>query len=120
MAIISCAALMGRLNRKAAVTGARREVVIDVLHDIPDGWCKLGGGWVDIPSQMLAVVVDELAEHRHQVEFTEYGWMVQHPMHERLAGTLFGCKVGFGHLAEAPAIGRYWVEDDGSLTAVGS
>lgn len=58
---------------------------------------------------------DDLTERRHAVEFRDDGWTVQHPLHERLDGTLFDCRVGFGHLAEPPELGRFWIEADGSL-----
>lgn len=64
----------------------------------------------------IAKLLADLDEHRHAVAFDADGWMVQHPLSERLDGSLFECEVSFSNLEEPPALGRFWIETDGSLT----
>lgn len=60
----------------------------------------------------LAVV--ELGDGRHIVELRDDGWTIQHPVGERIDGSLFDCKVGW-KLGAPNVTGRFYLNDDGSL-----
>lgn len=44
-------------------------------------------------------------EERHRIRFTDEGWTIEHPLIERLDGSLFGCRIG----VDSDAV---WVHED--------
>jgi Family of unknown function (DUF6085) len=55
-----------------------------------------------------------LAERHHVIQFSDDGWIIAHPLRERVNGSLFDCSLKW--TGGAPSIrGRFWLLDDGSL-----
>lgn len=59
---------------------------------------------------VIAYDPDEL----HQVELTDDGWTVLHPMRERLDGSLFDCEADWS-AGDIGVRGRYWLDIRGRL-----
>lgn len=53
-------------------------------------------------------------ERRHQIEFDEAGWVIAHPLVERLTGSLFDCQMIWDQ-DDPGTYGRYWLHADGTL-----
>lgn len=67
-------------------------------------------------------------DERHQIQFTNDGWTIQHPLHERLDGSLFDCDLRWVpdvdpdsaslHGNKDPGLrGVFWLDDDGTIGA---
>jgi uncharacterized protein DUF6085 len=64
----------------------------------------------DTVGRLLAL----LEERDHIIQFSDNGWIIAHPLQERLEGTLFDCQMQWD--GPDPGVrGRYWLEDDGRL-----
>lgn len=62
------------------------------------------------PRGLFAIAQKILADplrYEHVVEFREDGWTIQHPVEERLVGSLFSCEFN----KEAQLIGDVWAND---------
>lgn len=80
--------------------------------------CLTCDGYGVIPIPMVLIPQDALGDARHAVEFREDGWTMMHPLSERLNGTLFDCSVDVSHIEEPAVLGRYWLQEDGTLVAM--
>lgn len=76
--------------------------------------------------QLADAIIDkyDLAEGRHLIRFAEDGWMIQHPVAERMVGLLLDCTVHLDHarlLVEPPesGLGDYWLTSDGLQPVLG-
>ena len=49
----------------------------------------------------------------HLIEFADDGWIIQHPLRERMAGHLFHCQQRW--TGERPTIGRFILNEDGTI-----
>jgi hypothetical protein len=55
-----------------------------------------------------------MAERNHVIQFSDDGWIIAHPLTERVNGSLFDCALNW--TGGEPGIrGRFWLLDDGSL-----
>jgi uncharacterized protein DUF6085 len=67
-------------------------------------------------ARTLARVEELLAEKHHIIQFRDDGWIISHPLQERLNGSLFDCPMRWDEVD--PGIrGRFWLTDDGSIGA---
>lgn len=51
------------------------------------------------------------SDHLHIIELRDDGWLIQHPMTERLKGELFQCTASW-EWGDAPLLGRFYLEWD--------
>ena len=88
----------------ASVTGARSLPVDDLKH---------GERVLDLARKILA---DPLHD-KHVAEVSDIGWVLQHPIIERVEGTMLGCRFAtsptLDHALHRANHGRYVVSDDG-------
>ena len=54
-----------------------------------------------------------LADRDHQIQFSDDGWIIAHPLYERLDGSLFDCTMRWH--GDPGVRGRFWLHGDGSL-----
>ena len=84
--------------------------------------CEVCEGYGSVPVPMALVtytqyeILQGIDETRHAVEFKDDSWTIIHPLYERANHFLFDCPVNLDYLEEPPAIGRFWIEEDGTLT----
>ena len=84
------------------------------LHLMPGGMIKcLAPGCPD-PGSVTKILLDP--ETEHAVEVTDDGFMVKHPLRERV-DDLFACTTGMAMGAQVLPVGRWrpQVRDDGTL-----
>lgn len=65
----------------------------------------------------IAQIRSMLDERRHVIQFTDDGWTIAHPLHERLdLDSLFDCDMRWDD--DDPGVrGRFWLNDDGTIGA---
>jgi hypothetical protein len=65
-------------------------------------------------AETLARLEELLAEEHHVIQFSDNGWIISHPLRERLDGSLFDCSAKWKD--DDPGMrGRFWLLDDGSI-----
>jgi uncharacterized protein DUF6085 len=65
-------------------------------------------------AETLARLEQLLTEKHHVIQFGDDGWIIAHPLQERLNGSLFDCHLHWD--ADDPGVrGRFWLLDDGTL-----
>jgi hypothetical protein len=65
--------------------------------------------------RLHAAVEHLLDDEGHQIEFGDDGWLIAHPLQERLDGSLFGCGMRVSTMNDPGLRGRFWLHDDGTL-----
>lgn len=55
-----------------------------------------------------------LAEEDHIICFRDSGWTIQHPLKERLDGSLFDCEA-FWDYDDPGSRGLFWLKNDGTV-----
>jgi hypothetical protein len=62
----------------------------------------------------LTRLLELLEEHDHIIQFGDNGWIIAHPLQERLDGSLFDCGMRWDD--DDPGVrGRFWLLSDGSI-----
>lgn len=56
-----------------------------------------------------------LTEEHHIIQFTNFGWMIAHPLKERLDGSLFDCRLNLKWDSDLDLRGQFWLLDDGTV-----
>ena len=57
------------------------------------------------------------AESRHKIKFNDNGWTIEHPIIERLSGTLFTCPIKWER-GDPSVRGTFWLDYDGTLEEI--
>lgn len=95
----------------------------DQAKDTPENRKK----WIDFLNQTAIAYLLSAAKIKgvahlfdaHIIQFREDGWTIQHPIRERIKGTLFSCPIHeFSYENFHTFRGYYWLNEDGSLKAV--
>lgn len=93
---------------------ALRELILDTLEAQADVFTM-----DEMADHIERAILDAAGGPTHRVQIKGAAWTIQHPIHERFEGTLFGCKFA-DWVADDPGIradGQYRVtlREDGRL-----
>src|SRR5882762_9629761 len=66
-----------------------------------------------IDTETLQKLESLLAETHHVIQFGDYGWIIAHPLKERIDGSLFDCRANLKWDSDLNLRGKYWLLDDG-------
>lgn len=66
-------------------------------------------------TEQIAKLTEMLDQDWHEIEFNSGGWVVGHPLSERLSGSLFDCDVSWRRLEDLGVRGRFKLLAGGEL-----
>lgn len=67
-----------------------------------------------IPAELVTRILELLGQTEHRIKFTNGGWTIEHPLRERIDGSLFACEMHWDD-GDIGFRGVYVLHDDGTI-----